>query len=64
LPLTVLDHSLVQGNALLGIGTIDEIRGWFAKQPVHLAVGAGIAPARGEPLGACPSNRKSPDRGE
>ena len=26
LPLTVLDHNLVHGNALVGIGTIEEIR--------------------------------------
>jgi hypothetical protein len=36
LPLTVLDHSLVQGNALVGIGTIDEIRGWFEKHSTRM----------------------------
>ncbi|HZR77002.1 Eco57I restriction-modification methylase domain-containing protein [Bradyrhizobium sp.] len=36
LPLTVLDHHLVQGNALVGIGTIDEIRAWFEKHSTKL----------------------------
>lgn len=31
LPLTVLDHSLVRGNALVGVGTLDEIRARFEK---------------------------------
>ncbi len=30
LPLSVLDHTLVRGNALVGVGTVEEIRGKFA----------------------------------
>lgn len=30
LPLSVLDHTLVRGNALVGVGTIEDIRGKFA----------------------------------
>ncbi|MDE0024500.1 MAG: hypothetical protein OXP69_08820 [Spirochaetaceae bacterium] len=29
LPLSVLDHTLVRGNSLVGVGTVDEIRGKF-----------------------------------
>ena len=36
LPLTVLDHNLVQGNALVGIGTIEEIRNWFERHSTML----------------------------
>jgi hypothetical protein len=36
LPLTVLDHNLVQGNALVGIGTIDEVRAWFEKHSTRM----------------------------
>jgi hypothetical protein len=36
LPLTVLDHTLVQGNALIGIGTIDEIRNWFERHSTKM----------------------------
>lgn len=36
LPLTVLDHNLVQGNALVGIGTIDEIRAWFERHSTRM----------------------------
>ena len=36
LPLSVLDHSLVVGNALIGIGTIDEIRKPFEEAGTSL----------------------------
>lgn len=36
LPLTVLDHSLVRGNALAGIGAIDEVRNRFEKAGTSL----------------------------
>src|SRR5205085_3575998 len=36
LPLTVLDHNLVRGNALVGIGTIEEIRNRFERQATSL----------------------------
>lgn len=36
LPLTVLDHNLVRGNALVGIGTIDEVRAWFEKHSTRM----------------------------
>jgi hypothetical protein len=36
LPLTVLDHNLVHGNALVGIGTIDEIRNRFEESATSL----------------------------
>lgn len=36
LPLTVLDHSLVQGNALVGIGTIDEVKRRFEEAGTSL----------------------------
>jgi hypothetical protein len=36
LPLSVLDHNLVNGNALVGIGTIDEIKAKFEAASTHL----------------------------
>lgn len=36
LPLTLLDHTLVHGNALVGIGTIDEIRERFEQEGIGL----------------------------
>jgi hypothetical protein len=36
LPLTVLDHNLVRGNALVGIGTIEEIRNRFERSATSL----------------------------
>ena len=36
LPLTVLDHNLVHGNALVGIGTIDEVRAWFEQHSTKM----------------------------
>jgi hypothetical protein len=36
LPLTVLDHNLVRGNALVGIGTIEEIRNRFEQSATSL----------------------------
>jgi hypothetical protein len=36
LPLTVLDHNLVQGNALVGIGMVEEIRDWFEKHSTKM----------------------------
>jgi len=36
LPLTVLEHNLVRGNALIGIGTIDEIRCRFERAAMAL----------------------------
>jgi hypothetical protein len=36
LPLTALDHNLVHGNALVGIGTIEEIRTWFEKHSTRM----------------------------
>ena len=36
LPLSVLDHSLVAGNALIGIGSIDEIRASFEAEGMSL----------------------------
>jgi hypothetical protein len=36
LPLTVLDHHLVRGNALVGIGTIEEIRDRFERSATSL----------------------------
>ena len=36
LPLTVLDHNLVQNNALVGIGTIEEVRNRFEQSATSL----------------------------
>jgi hypothetical protein len=36
LPLSVLDHNLVVGNALIGVGTIDEIREKFEEEGTSL----------------------------
>jgi hypothetical protein len=36
LPLTVLDHNLVHGNALVGVGTIDQIKRRFEKAATAL----------------------------
>jgi hypothetical protein len=36
LPLTVLDHNLVHGNALVGVGTIDDIRRRFEREATAL----------------------------
>jgi hypothetical protein len=36
LPLTVLDHNLVQGNSLVGVGAIDEIRNWFERHSTKM----------------------------
>jgi hypothetical protein len=36
LPLTMLDHNLVQGNALVGIGAIDEVRAWFEQHSTSM----------------------------
>lgn len=36
LPLTVLDHNLVHGNALVGIGAIEEVRAWFEQHSTKM----------------------------
>ena len=60
LPLTVLDHNLVHGNALVGIGTIDEVRAWFEKHSTKMfPVDADnlLGPAK-QPLTACEARRR------
>ena len=67
LPLSVLDHNLVVGNALIGIGSIDEIRAPFEAAGTSLfpvdaeqsarAGGAAARPAR-EPRGCDDKGRR------
>jgi hypothetical protein len=52
LPLSVLDHSLVNGNALVGIGTLEEVHKAFeaAGMPLYPVDAANLLGAAAQPL--------------